>query len=399
MGHPSARQGAAIIEWPIEKLAGMNAARYSAIAKSLPLVFLGTAGGKPATPPGQVKKSRYTMRHARVLLVLMASLMTGPLFTGMAAAETSKAAGQVMAVAGPVTVARADVTPHQLKFRDNLYWSDVVEARRDGIARVLLGGKATVTVRELTRLELREEQRVEGVRYVADLVSGRIRASVARMLMRPGEQVEVWTFNTVASVRGTDFIVETVERPTQAGAFGLLGARDVRESVGDSAARSRETVVLTLSGLVDVVNPLAGTGRTEHVATYEAVRVSGRRDPVRLQVSADELKLYLKGLTPPRPQEARSGDQAAAVADKVEQVARATSSQSVGTLGRPSGPGEWQDQGNANAQSDQSGSSQGNSGGNGKGQGLALGQGNGNGLALGHSNLAKDIDKDKGKKK
>ncbi len=327
------------------------------------------------------------MRHARVLVVLMVSVMAGTLFTGVVAAETSKAAGQVMAVAGPVTVARADVTPHQLKFRDNLYWRDVVEARRDGIARVLLGGRATVTVRELTRLELREEQRVEGVRYVADLVSGRVRASVARMLMRPGEQMEVWTFNTVASVRGTDFIVETVERPTQTAAFGVLGARDVGESVGGSAAQSRETVVVTLSGLVDVSNPLAGTGRTEHVAAYEAVRVSGRRDPVRFQVSAGELKAYLKGLTPPRPQEARNGDQAAAVADKVELVARATSSQGAGAFVQPSGLAELQVQGNANAQSNQSGSpsgsqsSQSSSGGN--GNGLALAQGSGNGSTLG----------------
>src|SRR3989304_1193922 len=142
------------------------------------------------------------MRHARVFLVLMVSVMAGPLSTGVAAAETSKAAGQVMAVAGPVSVTRADVIPHQLKFRDNLYWRDAVGARTDGIARVLLGGKAPVTVREPPRLELREEKRAEGVRYVADLVSGRIRASVARVLMRPGGQVEGWTFTTVASVRG-----------------------------------------------------------------------------------------------------------------------------------------------------------------------------------------------------
>lgn len=276
------------------------------------------------------------MTHARVLVALMVSVMAGTLFTGVAAAETSKAAGQVTSVAGPVTVARADVSPHQLKFRDNLYWRDVVEARRDGMARVLLGGKATVTVRELTRLELREEQRVEGVRYVADLVSGRIRASVARMLMRPGEQVEVWTFNTVASVRGTDFIVETVERPIQGGVFGVLGARDVGESVGDSAARSRETVVVTLSGLVDVSNPLAGTGRTEHVAAYEAVRVSGRRDPVRFQVNANDVKVYLRGLTPPRPQEARSADRTEQVGSMIEQVAVAVSEQSAGTVQRAS---------------------------------------------------------------
>ncbi len=316
------------------------------------------------------------MRNARAFLVLMLSIVAGILITGVAAAEIRKAAGEVMSVAGPVVVTRPDVAPHPLKFRDSLYWRDVVEARKEGIARVLLGGKATVTVRELSRLELREEKRVEGVRYVVDLVSGKVRASVARMLMRPGEQVEVWTFNTVASVRGTDFIVETVERPAQAGAFGLLGVREVAQAVGDSAAPSRETVVVTLFGLVEVSNRLAGTGRAERVGAYEAVRVNGRQDPVRLQVSADELKVYLRGLTPPRPQEARSGDKAQTVGDKVEQVARTASAQSVRAFGQHGG---------------------------GNGNGLALGQsaggGNGNGLALGKANLANEIGKDKGKKK
>ncbi|MBI2554843.1 MAG: FecR domain-containing protein [Candidatus Rokubacteria bacterium] len=262
------------------------------------------------------------MRKVFFLLLALSAVAGAPI--AGTAAETQKAAGQAISVAGPVVVLRPDVVPHPLTFRDNLYWRDVVEARKDGIARVLLGGKATVTVRELSRLELREERRTEGVRYVVDLVRGKVRASVARMLMRPGEQVEVWTFNTVASVRGTDFIVETLERPTQAGTFGLLGVRQVADAVGDGAA-ARETVVVTLSGLVDVVNPLAGTGRVEQVGAYEAVRVSGRQDPVRLQVSADEMKVYLRRLTPPRPQQARSGDKAASVGDAVEQAALAAS--------------------------------------------------------------------------
>lgn len=253
------------------------------------------------------------MRHTRVLLVLMVSVMSGALLAGVAAAETAKTAGQVMAVAGPVNVTRAEVPPHQLKFRDNLYWRDVVEARRDGIARVLLGGKATVTVRELTRLELREEKRVEGVRYVADLVSGRIRASVARMLMRPGEQVEVRTRNAVASVRGTDFVVETVEPPAHAGAFGLLGVREPAPGVGDSVARSAETVVTTLSGMVEVSNRLVGAGRAEAVGAHEAVRVSGRQDSVRVRLQTADLKVSLNGLTLPRRPEHGDGGQAGAV--------------------------------------------------------------------------------------
>ncbi|MBI3030526.1 MAG: FecR domain-containing protein [Candidatus Rokubacteria bacterium] len=348
------------------------------------------------------------MRHARVLLVPIVGVLTGALLAGVAAAQTAKTAGQVMAVAGPVTVARADVIPRQIKFRDSLYWRDVVEARKNGIARVLLGGKATVTVRELSRLELREEKRVEGVRYVADLVSGRIRASVARMLMRPGDQVEVWTFNTVASVRGTDFIVETVERPVQAPAFGLLGVREVAHGVGDSAAASGETVVVTLSGLVDVSNPLAETGRAARIGAYEAARISGRHDPVRFQVGANELNVLLKGLTPPRPQEARSADRAAAVAEKVEQAAQATSSQSAGAFGQSAGLGLSRGQGNGDPQGSQSGGLSSRGTGNGpaltQGNGLALGQlngGTGIGLGLGKANLAKDVEKEKekGKKK
>lgn len=341
------------------------------------------------------------MRHARMPLVLMLSVMAGALLAGVAAAEMAKTAGQVMSVAGPVTVARADLIPHQLKFRDNLYWRDVVEARKDGSARVLLGGKATVTVRELTRLELREEKRVEGVRYVADLVSGKIRASVARMLMRPGDRMEVWTFNTVATVRGTDFIVETVG-PAPVAAFGLLGAPGVAESVGDGASPSRETVVVTISGLVDVSNPLGGTGRVERIGAYEAVRVSGRQDPIRFQVSVNELKVLLKGLTPPRPQEARSGDRAAAVAEKVEQVARAVSSQSARGLEQVGGDVRAHDGGQGDQGNQSAGSAGGQSSqisGKGNGNGLALGPGNGNGLALGHVNLAKDLEKEKEKEK
>ena len=218
---------------------------------------------------------------------------------GVAGAESTSGAGTVTAVVGHVTVARQTAAPQPLKFRDPLFWRDVVEAREDAMARVLLGGKTTVTVREFSRLELREEALAEGVRYTVELISGKVRISVARMLMRPGEQVEVRTRNAVASVRGTDFIVESVERPAQAGAFGLLGFLEVAQGVGDSAARSGETVVITLSGMVEVSNRLGGIGHVARIGPYQATRLSGRRDPVRLQVTAEDFKAVLQGLTPP----------------------------------------------------------------------------------------------------
>lgn len=361
------------------------------------------------------------MRNTRILLVLGLSMLAGTLAAPVASAETPKIAGQVVAVAGPVSVIRPDVMPHPLRFHDNLYWRDVVEVRKEGIARVLLGGRTTVTVRELSRLELREERLAEGVRYTVDLVWGKVRASVARMLMRPGDEVEVWTRNTVASVRGTDFLVETVERPAQAGAFGLLAVRQVAQEVGQRPGRPSETVVVTLSGVVEVSNRLTKTGHVERIGAYEAVRVSGNQNPVRFQVSTDEMKAYLKGLTPPRPQEARSGDKTDAVGAKVEDLAMAKSAQSVPLLagaGAGQGPGKGDKQDNqGSGESEENGLAlgQGNGNANGVALGLTNGQGSGNGLALGLAksplngllpgkgklgkNDGKDKEKDKGKDK
>jgi hypothetical protein len=154
------------------------------------------------------------MRNARVLLVVIGSALTGALIAGPAAAETANMAGQVTAVAGPVTVTRVHVSPQPVKFRDALYWRDVVDAHKGGIARALLAGKMTVTVRELSRFELREEKLTVGTRYAVELLSGKVRATVARMLMRPDDQVEVRTHNAVSSVRGTDFVVQTISDPT-----------------------------------------------------------------------------------------------------------------------------------------------------------------------------------------
>jgi hypothetical protein len=275
------------------------------------------------------------MRRVCALIVSVTALILA-LAAGVLAAESAKGAGVVTAVSGPVTVSREEALPLLMKFRDALYWRDVVEARKDGIARVLLGGKTTVTVRELSRLELREEVMPEGIRYTTELVAGKVRASVARALMRPGEQVEVRTRNVVASVRGTDFIVETVERPAPGGAFGLMAVREVADGIHGGAARSEETVVVTLSGVVEVANRLGATGRAELVGANEAVRVSGRLDPVRLQLTPEMLRQTLQGLTPPRSREVRSGDATASVSERIAEVTSGGGAAISGTSRSPS---------------------------------------------------------------
>lgn len=270
------------------------------------------------------------MPSACVFLILVWTALTGNL-VGVAAAQSPEVAGTVTAVAGPVTVTRSQLKPQLLKFRDDLHWLDVVEAQKDGVARALLGGKTTVTVRELSRLELRRERLPEGVRYAAELVQGRVRASVARLLMEPGEQVEVRTRNAVASVRGTDFIVDTVEPAGQSGAFGLLAARELAQWILPGTARGGETVVVTLSGTVEVANRLARTGAVTRIGANQAVRVSGFSDPVSIQANMGQ---YLQGLRLPRQPQVRSGDKVPSVGSKVEQAAvDASSRRGIGTPG------------------------------------------------------------------
>jgi hypothetical protein len=162
-----------------------------------------------------------------------------------------------------------------------MYWGDVVEVPKDGFARLLLWGGTTVSVRELSRVELQRELRADGMRYTLELVWGKLRVSVARILMRQGGDVDVRTRNAVASVRGTDFIVETREPAGQAQGFGLLGTGAVGEI---------ETVVTTLSGVVELSNRPARTGRVERVRASETSGVRGRQDPVRLHMRVEDLK-------------------------------------------------------------------------------------------------------------
>jgi hypothetical protein len=199
--------------------------------------------------------------------------------------------GTVTAVSGPVTLTRPPATPHPLRSGDVVYGGDIVEVPKDGFARLLLGDRTTVTVRELSRLELQRERRADGMLYALELVWGRLRVSVARMmLMRRGEHLDVRTRNAVASVRGTDFIVEALEPPGQAQVFGLLGASAVGRGVQVDGSGPMETVVTTLSGIVEVSNRRSGTGRVERIRASETSAVRGRQDPVRLHMIVDDLK-------------------------------------------------------------------------------------------------------------
>ena len=139
--------------------------------------------------------------------ILAVSLVITSFWPAVVAAQASKA-GVVTTLEGNVTAARAATAqPVALKFKDDVFVNDRVVTGDGSTARMLLGGKAVVTVRERSALTITE---VPGKSTIA-LESGKIAVAVARERMTPGDQIEVRTPNAVAGVRGTVFVVEVLQ--------------------------------------------------------------------------------------------------------------------------------------------------------------------------------------------
>jgi hypothetical protein len=113
--------------------------------------------------------------------------------------------GVVTALQGTARLTRPTApAPVDLRFKDGLAIRDVVDTAERSLVRILFGGKSTVTVKELSRLEVREERLpTGGTLSVHELSSGSILVNVARQLLRPGDEVQIRTPNAVAAVRGT----------------------------------------------------------------------------------------------------------------------------------------------------------------------------------------------------
>ncbi|MBI1960181.1 MAG: FecR domain-containing protein, partial [Candidatus Rokubacteria bacterium] len=127
---------------------------------------------------------------------------------------SAQGVGVVTTLSGQVTVARPVLpTPVALKFKDNVFTRDRITTAENSLLRVLLGGKALVTVRELSVLTVTEELG----RSTVDLDSGKLAFGLVRQRVRAGEAFEVRTPNAVAAVRGTVVVVEVFRRSSQAG--------------------------------------------------------------------------------------------------------------------------------------------------------------------------------------
>ncbi|HEY7039995.1 MAG TPA: FecR family protein, partial [Methylomirabilota bacterium] len=122
-----------------------------------------------------------------------------------------EAVGVVTTLDGHARVARPALTgPVDLKFKDDVFGRDKISTQEKSLVRVLLGGKAILTVRELSEVTITED----AGRAVVTLPDGKVVLAVAKQRMRPGESIEIRTPNAVAAVRGT-IVAVAYDAPTQ----------------------------------------------------------------------------------------------------------------------------------------------------------------------------------------
>jgi len=156
------------------------------------------------------------MRRIETLPItaLIASMVMATLSLGLpvpAPAQVVKA-GIVTTLQGTATVARGTAEQAPLRFRDDVYVQDRITTGDESLARILLGGKAVVTVRERSQLKITETALTSTI----EITDGKIALAVDKTRMKPGESVEIRTPNAVAAIRGTIIMAE-VEAPAVPG--------------------------------------------------------------------------------------------------------------------------------------------------------------------------------------
>ena len=194
-------------------------------------------------------------------------------------AETAKPAGVVSALKGEVLITRASLPqqPASLKFKDDVFFKDRITTKEQSLVRVLMGGKALITVRELSELTITEEP---GKPSLIDLAKGKIGLAVARARMSPGESIEVRTPNAVAAVRGTVIVVEVLPAVAAPGATGAEpDYQPVRTSFTGQAtpvqAPSFTTTFHVIKGSIEVVSIGQPGAQPVSVGAGLSVRITG----------------------------------------------------------------------------------------------------------------------------
>jgi hypothetical protein len=217
------------------------------------------------------------MFRTKIFAMVAALVCTSPI---LASAQSDDSAGVVTTVNGDATLLRAVAAaqPVSLRMRDEIFVRDRIQTREHSLVRVLLGGKALITVRELSILTVTEE----ASRVTVDLQSGKVGVAVVKARMRPGEIIEIRTPNATAAVRGTVFVVEV--DPMQPGQAGSAPATTTRVHLFHGA--------LDVSARLDPAQP------TVRLAELQSVVVAGNSLGSVKPISRDTVATLTADLEP-----------------------------------------------------------------------------------------------------
>ena len=206
------------------------------------------------------------------------------LLPGVTSAEDATSVGTVTRVSGRVIVSRGTSNEMStLQFKDSLFDHDRIGTGERSSARLLLGGKALVTVREVSSLTIAEQPDRAGLR----LTEGTVALAVAGQRMRPDESIDIHLPNAVASARGAVLIAEATR-----------------------ATGPAVSVIHVLSGRVEVITESATLWLTRQSVTV----TDGRMGPITT-LTDRELEHLAASLRPDRLRRAEPPSSAASSGD------------------------------------------------------------------------------------
>ncbi|HWM78340.1 MAG TPA: FecR domain-containing protein [Methylomirabilota bacterium] len=214
------------------------------------------------------------------------------LLPGVTSAQGATSLGTVTRVSGHVTVSRGTSNEMRaLKFKDSLFDHDRIGTGERSSARLLLGGKALVTVRELSSLTVAEQPGHAGLR----LTGGAVALAVAGQRMGPDERVEIHLPSAVASARGAVLIVEATRAtdPAVSVIHVLSGRADVTTESASLRLTRHQSVTVT-DGVMGPITTLTDREVEQLAADLRPDRLR-RAEPPRSSASGADCcigKLY-----------------------------------------------------------------------------------------------------------
>lgn len=177
--------------------------------------------------------------------------------------------GIVTAVRGTATVSREPTPqPKSLSFKDDLFWQDTLNTGTDSRLRMLILKKSVITMKEQSRLQLREEAPTPTQprgKSVVNLLAGSVRAVVEKDALKE-KDYEIRTNIAVAAIRGSDIVGErtsAIESSFYTGPGATASVIHANPAIGtrDLAELSRARVLPTAIEITPITRSFYDTLR------------------------------------------------------------------------------------------------------------------------------------------